>query len=92
MKLKKLIAIALSATMMAGCVPVSANQMNVQTHSKEAIRSYVKNSKGKMNTGISYKQKPSTKSPYRAGELSSTTLNSALGIVIRCVYCRVDAT
>lgn len=55
-----------------------AKGIKVQYHTQEEIKDYIKKHNISMDQEIKYTQKPSTKSPYQPGKLTTDTLNGAL--------------
>lgn len=64
--------------------PAVAATMNVQIHTPEEIRSYVKENTS--DDTITYAVEPSTKTPYSAGRLSDATQQSALKMLNQMRY------
>ena len=59
----------------------AATGIDVETHTQEEIRSYIKNYGGDINKAPVYADAPVTSAPYAAGALSDETQQNALAVL-----------
>ncbi|MFT4146191.1 MAG: Ig-like domain-containing protein [Mobilitalea sp.] len=60
--------------------------INVAYHTEDEIRAFLQSSGAKPEDPVTYKVKPSVKTPHNAGSLTDKTLNSALNMVNQIRY------
>lgn len=65
----------------AECYAKNAKGVNVEYHTKQEIRDYIKKNNVDMNAETKYTEAPSVQKPYNTGTLSSKSLKNALADV-----------
>lgn len=63
-----------------------ATGVNVQYHTQEEIREYVKNNGAAIEDALTFAETPLTEAPYALGKLSDVTLNSAISTLNQIRY------
>jgi uncharacterized repeat protein (TIGR02543 family) len=64
----------------------AANGVNVQAHTQEEIKAYIKANGAKVSDSTGYLTNPSTTNPYAPGSLTQSSLDSALGMINQVRY------
>ena len=72
--------------LLMGSQAIQAAEMNVRVRTPEEIQKYIRKSGATVNDPVTYKIRPRTETPFKAGALSDRTLQSALKIVNQIRY------